>query len=73
VPDDLGILGVNDMEMAGWQNINLTTIRNPIDEIVETSIELVEAMLNDPSAPPEARLYECQIVTRGTLRQSTDA
>jgi len=36
-PSDIGILGLNDMEMAGWANINLTTIRNPIKEIVDAS------------------------------------
>jgi hypothetical protein len=30
VPGDIGIIGLNDMEMAGWENINLTTIRQPI-------------------------------------------
>ncbi len=26
VPEDIGIIGLNDMEMAGWDNIDLTTI-----------------------------------------------
>ena len=68
VPDDVGFLGLNDMEMAGWQNINLTTIRNPINEIVDTSIELVVSMLDNPDLPPQARLFDCQLVERGTLR-----
>ena len=68
VPEDLGILGLNDMEMAGWQNINLTTIRNPFDEIVQASIELVELLLDNPDTSPVARLCDCKLVTRGTLR-----
>jgi DNA-binding LacI/PurR family transcriptional regulator len=68
VPEDIGILGLNDMEMAGWANINLTTIRNPVEQIVASSIELMEASLKDESRYPEARLFACQIVERGTLR-----
>ena len=34
VPGDIGLIGLNDMEMAGWQNINLTTIHQPIRQIV---------------------------------------
>ena len=68
VPDDIGIIGLNDMEMAGWANINLTTLRNPIKDIVEASIELIEAALKDDSRDPEARLFDCPIVERGTLR-----
>ena len=68
VPEDIGIIGLNDMEMAGWQNINLTTIRQPIKQIVSSSIELMVAMLKDPDRYPEGRVFACQIVERGTLR-----
>ncbi len=68
VPEDIGIIGLNDMEMARWQNINLTTIRQPIREIIDASIDLVTAMLETPGRHPEARLFSCDIVERGTLR-----
>jgi DNA-binding LacI/PurR family transcriptional regulator len=68
VPDDIGIIGFNDMEMAGWQNIALTTIRQPIRQIINSSVELMEAMLDDPDRYPEARLFPCHVVERATLR-----
>ncbi len=68
VPDDIGLIGLNDMEMAGWQNIDLTTIRQPIDEIIEASIDLIVAMLADSERKPEARLFSCEVVERGTLK-----
>ncbi|WP_116597166.1 LacI family DNA-binding transcriptional regulator [Primorskyibacter marinus] len=68
VPDDIGIIGLNDMAMAGWQNINLTTIHMPVEKIVASSIELIMGMLTDPDLPPEARIFACDIIERGTLR-----
>jgi len=68
VPGDIGLIGLNDMEMAGWENINLTTIRQPIRQIISSSIELIVAMLDDPDRYPEARLFPSQVVERGTLR-----
>ncbi len=67
VPDDIGLIGLNDMEIAGWQNINLTTIHQPISQIIEASIELITTMLATPERPPEARLFPCKVVERGTL------
>jgi len=67
VPEDIGILGLNDMEMAGWENIALTTIRQPVQQIISSSIELVAAMLDDPDRYPEARLFPCSLVERKTL------
>ena len=68
VPGDIGIIGLNDMEMAGWENIALTTIKQPITQIVDTSIALVVAMLDDADRRPEARIFPCELIERGTLR-----
>lgn len=68
VPDDIGFIGFNDMEMAGWENINLTTIHQPIRQIIDSSIELMVSMLDNPDRFPEARLFPCHVVERGTLR-----
>lgn len=68
VPEDIGIIGLNDMEMSRWENINLTTIHQPIRQIVASSIELMVAMLSEPDRYPESRIFPCSIVERGTLR-----
>ncbi len=73
VPEDIGIIGLNDMEMAGWQNIDLTTVQQPIRQIVASSIELMVAMLDEPDRYPEARIFPCSIVERGTLRPARQA
>lgn len=68
VPDDIGLIGLNDMQMAGWQNISLTTISLPVQQIISSSIELVVAMLEEPDRYPEARLFPSTVVERSTLR-----
>ncbi|OUS08210.1 transcriptional regulator [Rhodobacterales bacterium 52_120_T64] len=69
VPDDIGIIGLNDMEMAAWENFNLTTIHQPVSQIISSSIELIVAMLDEPDRYPETRLFPCRIVERGTLKK----
>ena len=54
VPADIGIIGLNDMEMAGWQNFNLSTIHNPIRDIIASSVDLVAALVEDNSLRPKA-------------------
>ena len=56
------------MEMASWENINLTTIHNPLKDIIAKSIDLVAAMVEDASLTPKAHLFDCSVVERGTLR-----
>ncbi|MDG1738949.1 MAG: LacI family DNA-binding transcriptional regulator [Paracoccaceae bacterium] len=70
VPDDVGVIGLNDMEMARWENIDLTTIHQPIDGIIDASINKVVSILDDPDQAPESRLFPCHVVERGTLRSN---
>ncbi len=68
VPDDIGIIGLNDMEMSRWENINLTTIRQPVAQIIGASIDLVVETIQHPDRHPETRLFPCRVIERGTLR-----
>ena len=69
VPGDVGIIGFNDMEMAGWANIGLTTIHQPVARIIEASVDLVVALVDAPQTEPAVRLFPCHIVSRRTLRE----
>lgn len=68
VPGDVGLLGVNDMEIAGWQMIGLTTIRQPMREIVQASIELMVGKLSAPDHAPRVQIFPCTVIERTTLR-----
>lgn len=68
VPGDVGLVGLNDMEMARWQMIGLTTIRQPVAEIIDAAIELVVDASETPDRRPETRLFPCSIVERESLR-----
>ena len=71
VPGDVGIIGLNDMEMSRWQNIDLTTIHNPFRDIVAASVDLVTGMLEEPNRRPRSLRFDCHVVDRGTLRPVT--
>lgn len=68
VPGDIGLIGLNDMEMARWQMIGLTTIHQPVAAIIAAAIEVVVATIESPDRVPEVRLFPCEVVERGTLR-----
>lgn len=41
VPDDIFVAGFDDIPMAGWPHYNLTTFRQPVDEIVRVVVEMI--------------------------------
>lgn len=68
VPGDIGLIGLNDMEMSRWSIVELTTIHQPVSEIIEAAIELVVATIAKPDRHPEIRLFPCRVIERRTLR-----
>jgi len=68
VPGDIGLIGLNDMDLARWHSFRLTTIRQPVAEIIAAAIDLVVATIETPDHPPQTRLFPCQVIDRQTLR-----
>ncbi len=68
IPQDIGFLGVDDISIAGWSAYNLTTIRQPFRDIIQSSIELIIDLVENPDRVIESRLFACAIVERGSLR-----
>jgi len=67
-PEDLGVLGFNDMSMASWGAYNLTTIQQPIKEMVFAAVDIIIDRIEQPHLPTEKRLLPCKPVKRGTLK-----
>lgn len=68
VPEDLGIIGFNNMEMSSWQAFGLTTIAQPIADICNSTVELLGNLLDNPDRSAETRLFPCKLIERDTLR-----
>lgn len=48
VPEDLSIVGFDGIEAASWTQPPLTTVEQPIDQIAETAVEALRALVDDP-------------------------
>jgi DNA-binding LacI/PurR family transcriptional regulator len=68
IPQELGIIGFNDMAMAKWPGMEFSTIRQPTKDIAKSAVELLLAMLKEPDRIAEARIFSCNLIDRGTLR-----
>jgi DNA-binding LacI/PurR family transcriptional regulator len=68
VPEAVGIIGFNNVEMAAWDNIRLTTVAQPLRRIVEVTVERLQAQLQSKVPyQPSAELLPCEIIERDTL------
>lgn len=68
VPRDVGLIGFNDMEAASWGLVSLTTIRQPLDEIIAASVGQAIALSEQPETAATQTLLPLTLIERGTLR-----
>lgn len=64
----VGIIGFNDIQMVGWPNYNLTTIRSHVDQVIVHAIDMLQIQIERGPRPVEKRIVSCELVVRGTLR-----
>jgi DNA-binding LacI/PurR family transcriptional regulator len=70
IPREVSIVGFDDMPLAAWASYSLTTVRQPIREMVLHAIERIVAWMEDPAAVPRSKLFPCELVLRDSLRRS---
>lgn len=68
VPDDVSILGFDDVAMSSWQAFDLTTVRQPILDMAHGAVELLLARLASPGQDAAHVLLPCSLVERSTTR-----
>jgi LacI family transcriptional regulator, xylobiose transport system transcriptional regulator len=70
IPDDLSVVGYDDLRLARWAGPPLTTIRQPLTEMAETATHLLIRMADEPDAPINQRV---DLATSLVVRESTGA
>ncbi len=71
VPEDVSVIGFDDIAAARWAGYDLTTIRQPVEEMVDAAIAAVMAGIADPSAVLPRRQIPGRLVARGSARLPT--
>lgn len=68
IPDDLALVGFDDLDQAAWPVFDLTTLKVPFDDMVHTAIELLLKRLQGDQSKPQVHVHPVQSVLRGTHR-----
>lgn len=64
VPEDVAVLGYDDIDFAATTEVPLSSIRQPSWELGRTAIELLLRQASTPDAPAEHVSFQPELVTR---------
>lgn len=66
VPEDVSVMGFDDMQWSGWPLLNLTTVRQPLDRLGRDAVDLLMRRLNAPDAEIANIILPVSLVVRGS-------
>ncbi|MGE0315051.1 MAG: LacI family DNA-binding transcriptional regulator [Lautropia sp.] len=68
VPQDVSVIGFDDVPQAGWPSYRLTTIEQAADPMVEATVRMLLARIEDPSLAAQRVVVPVRLVERDTVR-----
>jgi len=72
VPEDISVVGFDDIRAASWLSYNLTTVAQPIGAMAERALDLLEIRMKDPDTPDEEAYIRGELRVRGSARLPPD-
>ncbi|MEL7212889.1 MAG: LacI family DNA-binding transcriptional regulator [Pseudomonadota bacterium] len=72
IPEDISIIGYDDVPMAAWPSYDLTTMRQPSNQMVEATVETLLAQVADRNVAPQKIQIDGPLVIRGSARKPKD-
>jgi DNA-binding LacI/PurR family transcriptional regulator len=73
VPQDVSIVGYDDIPEAEFSDPPLTTIRQPMQAVGKAAAHLLITLIEDPNARPQQMLFDTELVVRSSTAALTIA
>jgi len=71
VPQDVSVVGFDNVPQAGWASYELTTFEQPVEPMVEATVALLQGYLREAQTPPSRNLVvPGQLIIRQSARVS---
>ncbi|MAY70801.1 MAG: LacI family transcriptional regulator [Halomonas sp.] len=69
VPEDVSVIGFDDVPMAAWPSHSLTTLQQPVQTMIMRATELLLAQIDQPDTPPQQITLPVTPMLRGSVRR----
>lgn len=68
VPDDVSVVGYDDVQIAAWAAYDLTTVRQRANAMVAETIDILMSRLDDRNTPARRVCIDGPLIIRGSAR-----
>jgi LacI family transcriptional regulator len=69
VPEDVSVVGYDDVTLSNWPSYDLTTVRQPANRMVAATVDLLMARLDEDDRTPRRVAIDGPLMIRGSARK----
>ncbi len=70
VPEDVSVIGFDDSPIAAFAKVALTTVWQPLSQVGELAVEILNSQIRRPGQRPVKKLLGTKLVERQSCRQT---
>ncbi len=68
IPEDVSVVGYDDVAVAAWPAYDLTTVRQPANRMVAETVDILLRKIEDSDAEPRRVEFDGPLIVRGSAR-----
>lgn len=68
IPEDVSVVGYDDVKLASWPSYDLTTVRQPSNRMVAETVDILMTRIDDPTMKPRRVAIDGPLIVRGSTR-----
>ncbi|MDU9004422.1 LacI family DNA-binding transcriptional regulator [Sedimentitalea todarodis] len=69
IPEDVSVVGYDDVQLAAWPAYDLTTVRQPANRMVAATVDILLTRINNPESDPRRVAIDGPLILRGSSRK----
>ena len=73
IPQDVSIIGYDDVPMAAWGGYELTTVQQPLMRMVDATVETLLAQIREPARAAQNIEIDAPLILRGSARKPEES
>jgi LacI family transcriptional regulator len=66
VPEQLSIVGFDDISLAGWESFRLTTVRQPLAQMAHAAVQALVRRIDGDDGEPRRTVFPTELIQRST-------
>ena len=68
IPQDVSVIGYDDVPASAWPAYDLTTVRQPVNKMVQETVEILIEKINNTEIEPRRVKIDGPLIIRGSAR-----